>query len=815
MRTPPFLRSLRRHPGLVLSVVLCLALGLGANLMMLGVVDVLLFRPPAHVSEPEEVRRLYFTSQRAGQGESASSIHVHPLLESLVLAREEAAGAGEPALEHVAAFHRSEVPFGEGPDARPIFATFVSGEFFGVVGTSPQLGRTFSSEESRAESNPYCVLLSHELHQQLGGDPDVLGTEVSLDDEPYTVIGVMPPGFTGLDVETVALWLPLGAVDPLLLADGWEDNQNHYFLFFVGRLAEGVSPVAAEARLTGQYREITGWGERVGVRLGPIQSARGPRGSADTRIALWLTALSAAILLIACANVSQLLITYNLRRRRELAVRLGMGANRGALLRRILLESGVLALLGGVGALLVLVPLHRLLGALLLPPAVAAQPLDLRLLGGLVVLCAAVAFLCALAPALWLLRENLLRHLRGGNQGTSHREARLRASLLVGQVALTLMLLVGAGLFVRSLLEVAGLDLGLDGDRVLVVDLDLERRGYPLEDVDAAHRRARELLSRVGSVESAAVSNAVPFRSFTSIPVEVPGVPEPSSEAVRSPTLHIVDGPYFATLGASLVGGRAFTEDELAGRGSRVAVVGETMARLYWPEEEALGRCLQVGGGDAPCSTVVGVVEDVRRTRLQEGPVVQYYVPLVDAPETFHPSRYLLVRTRGRAASRVDDVRRELQALAPDLPFFDVTPLEDLILRQQRSWRLGAWLFSLFGALALVLALLGLVASVRDAITRRRRELGIRMALGADRRVLSRWLLGRAMRWPLVGVAVGLVLVVLAAPLLQPLLFEVSPLDPWVLAAVVLLFTGGITLASYLPARRVRGVDPGRVLDGT
>jgi len=797
------------------SVVLCLALGLGANLMMLGVVDLLLFRSPAHVSEAEELRRLYFVQQRPGRGESASPVHVYPLLESLIQANEDGAGNSEGAgLETLAAFCRAEVPLGRGAEARPVPATFVSSQYFELLGTSAHRGRTFTAEEGAADTNPHRVLISHELYErELSGRSEVLGTELSLDGRSYTVIGVMPPGFTGLDLEVVDLWLPLGAVEHLLYGKGWEEDQSHYFLYFAGRLGQGVKPAAAEARLTSQYRQITGW-EDQRIDLEPLQAARGPRGSPNTRIALWLTGLSAVILLIACANVSQLLIVYNLRRRRELAVRLGLGAGRPALLRLILLESVVLAVLGALGALALLFPLHRLLGALLLPPDVAAQPLDLRLLGGLTVLCAAVGFLCALAPGAWLLREKLLEHLKGGTQGSGHREARLRTALLVAQVALTLVLLVGAGLFVRSLLKVGQLDLGLDADRVLVVDLDLARHGYTPEEIDATYRRVRDSVNRTGLVEAAAVTNAVPFRSTAVLGLEVPGLPELPTAATGSPTINAVEGPYLATLGASLVQGRAFSVEEQAGRGEPVALVGESMARLFWPEAGALGQCLRFVGSDGPCFTVVGVVEDIRRLRLQEGPTLQYYIPLALAPEHLHSSRYLLVRTKDRAAAQIDEVRRQLQALVSDLPFFDIDPLEDLIVRQRRPWRLGAWLFSLFGGLALVLALLGLFAGVSESIDRRRRELGIRLALGADQKQLSRWLVIQSLRWPMLGVVLGVVAVVLVSPLIQPLLFQVSPLDPWVLIGAALTFTLVATLASRLPARRVRRLDPGRVLGG-
>ena len=797
------------------SVVLCLALGLGANLMMLGVVDLLLFRAPAHVSDAGELRRLYFVQQRPGRGESASPVHVYPLLESLVQASEDAAKSSEETgLENLAAFCRAEVPLGRGEDARPVPATFVSSQYFELLGASTHRGRTFTAEEGAADTNPHRVLISHELYErQLSGGTEVVGTELYLDGQSYTVIGVMPPGFTGLDLEVVDLWLPLGAVEHLLYGEGWEQDQSRYFLYFAGRLEGAVNPAAAEARLTSQYRQITGWEEQR-IVLEPIQLARGPRGSTNTQVAIWLTGLSAVILLIACANVSQLLIVYNLRRRRELAVRLGLGAGRVALLRLVLLESVVLAVLGALGALVLLFPLHRLLGALLLPPDVAAQPLDLRLLAGLAVLCAAVSFLCALAPGVWMLRENLLEQLRGGTQGAGHREARLRTALLVAQVALTLMLLVAAGLFVRSLLKVGQLDLGLDADRVLAVNLDLARHGYTPEEIDALYRRVRNSVDRAGLVEAAAVTNAVPFRSTAVLGLEVPGLPELPTAATGPPTINAVEGPYLATLGASLVQGRAFSVDERAGRGEPVALVGEAMARHFWPEAGALGQCLRFAGSGGPCFTVVGVVEDIRRMRLQEGPALQYYIPLALAPAHLHPSRYLLVRTKGRAASQIDELRRQLQALVPDLPFFKIDPLEDLIVRQQRPWRLGASLFTLFGGLALVLALLGLFGGVSESIDRRRRELGIRMALGADRRQLSRWLVFQSLRWPLLGVIVGVVAVVLASPLLQPLLFEVSPLEPWLLIGVALAFTMVATLASRLPARRVRRMEPWRVLGG-
>jgi len=523
------------------------------------------------------------------------------------------------------------------------------------------------------------------------------------------------------------------------------------------------------------------------------------------KVTAWLSGISWIVLLVSCANVSSLLLLRGLDRRRELAMRVALGAPRGRLARLLLYEGLVLAGLGAVAALVIFEVLSSLLQHLVLPDSAAKiGSLDLRTASIVTALAAAAGLLSGAVPALWASRD-LMASMGGGLRESLPGRSRWTVVLTAGQIALTFVMLIGAGEFARSLFNVLHLDLGLETDRVLVATVDLTTAGYSRARVDEIFQRAQERVRHLPGVRSASLAATIPFASTMRDSLSVPGVEQLPKLSTGGPSINAVSEDFFATTGTPVLRGRPFTARDRAGS-APVTIVNQTMARLLWPGGDALGQCLKVGGKEAPCSAVVGVVKDARRSELQEAPTMQLYIPLGQARKL--TSRALFVRAAGDPARLEVPVRREFQNVVSDLPFIELHTLADLLEPQIHPWRMGAAVLTLFGLLALLLAIAGLYGVVAHSLVRRTYELGVRLALGAQWRDL-RWLaIRQGLGIGLAGVAAGLLLTLSTTRLVQPLLFHVSASDPLLLAAAAAIVLLVALLASYAPSRRVRRLDP-------
>jgi predicted permease len=796
------LRTLLRSPAILVSAVLALALGIGANGTMLGVLDLLLLRPPAHVRDPRAVERVYLVDPSGPAGPQNSV--AYPTYTDLV--------GKVAAFADLAGYTRTNASIGGGAAAREVPAELATANLFHLLGVRPLRGRLFTTAEGDPEHPGLVALVSWELWQRaFGGTPSILGKALVIGKDAYTVVGVLPRGFTGIDLAPVDLWLPIGAAGSLWAGPHWSENPNTYFLSLVARLRPAASAELGSQQASTALRNAlaaVGSRSRQMVMLGPVQEGWNPQSPQPVHLAAWLAATSAAVLLIACLNVGSLLIVRALERRRELAVRLALGASRARLIRLLLAESLVVALLGGIAAYAVARAGGLVVAMYLLPTGTPpGSLLDLRLLTIFAALSLGAWLLTGLAPALLTARYDLSATMKaGGHEGAPGR-SRLRAALLGSQVALTLVLLVGAGLLVQSLQNVRHLRLGLDLERVLVVTVDLESTGYAPAEVNQFFDRALSRLRHLPGATRVSVATGIPFRNYSGVSLEVPGRGFVNQLAPGGVSVNAVAGDYFATLGTALRLGRALT-DEDSRSSERVMVVNQSAAQLLWPGQNPLGRCVQVGSKKNPCATVVGVVEDARRGQLlPEKASIQVFVPLTQAP-AFVTSRALFVRAATDPESLGGAVRREVQAVAPNLPFINVELLADLVEPQIRPWKMGAALFSLYGLLALALATIGIFAAVAHAVASRSHELGIRMALGARPRNVTWLVMGYGFGPAALGVAVGLSLAALAGHYLEPLLFRVSAADPAVrtVASGALLISA--FLASYLPGLRVRRIDP-------
>jgi predicted permease len=532
---------------------------------------------------------------------------------------------------------------------------------------------------------------------------------------------------------------------------------------------------------------------------------RRPDAGSEAKLVPWLAGVGLIVLLIACANVANLLLARALRRRREIAVRLALGVSRARLLAQLLTESALLAALGAVAGLLV-----GRWGAAMLRTFFIPQGGDLEVVTDTRTLifasCSALAVgvLSGLAPALHALRQDLSDGLKSGVREGSYQRSRTRSALLVSQVALSAMLLVGAGLFVRSLTHVRALRLGYDVDPVLTAELNWHGARQDDSTREALLNRLVGEVSSIPGVTHATRAVGVPFYWVTYLTLFVPGVDSVEGTFV----LQTASVDYFATLGTRLLRGRGIAATDHADT-PLVTIVSQAMARALWPGQEAIGRCIRVGADTAPCRTVVGIAENIKQGSFTDIAGLHYYLPV----EQWHPGQGLLIaRVDGNATQYVEAIRRRLQRLMPANGEISVTPLRDLVDPKMKPWRLGAMMFLAFGGLALVVAAVGLFAVIAYNVEQRSHELGVRIAFGAESADVLRLVVGQAMRFALVGVAIGSAIALGAGRWMHPLLFDESPADPAVYAVVTAVLFGVALAASALPAFRAAGTDPNLVL---
>ena len=798
------LRTLLRSPGLTLAAVLTLGLGIGANTAMFAVVDRLFFRPPAHVVDPDRVVRVNATTTVPPYGTFTIPIGTYPRYTDF---RDHA-----HSFLAVAAYGQGGFSLGVGEHAEHVTGEMVTASFFSLLGVRPTLGRFFGSDEDRVGAAEHVAVLSHEFWERhFGDDRGVLGKQVQLGRSVYTVIGVAPEGFSGIDLAVPDLWVPLSVAAPEVM--GPDALGPHYFWLsgVVARVRPGVDLTQAAAEGTTIYRSrFAQTGDSTAtVSLGSVHAALGPGARSDVKLSVWLAAACGIVLLIACANVANLLLARAVQRKREMAVRLALGASRGRLTRQLLAESAVLAALGGAAAVLVTLWVGPLLRASFLPAnAAASAMLDPRILVFATLAVLATAVLAGSAPAYQASAPDLSSELKAGEREGRFQASATRTGLLVGQVALTLVLLMGAGLFVTSLQRVEHLRLGFDPDRLIVASVDLQSLGYKRPAINSLYEQMRERVQGLRGVSGASLAVGHPFGSGFAVSLEVPGLDSLPRVQTGGPYIAAVTPDYFRTMGTVVRRGRVFAPTDNAGS-QHVAVVNETMARLYWPNDDPIGKCLKIGGRPSTCTEVIGVVEDARRGQVTDEVVVQYFVVLSQSDSIMKwPVTALMVRTDGHAEALVGAVRREVQGTSADLPYPTIDPMPQRFAGQLRPWRLGSALLSAFGGLGLLLAAIGLYGVLSYVVSQRTQEIGVRLALGAEARDVRRLVMIQGLRVVGVGVLVGTAAALAAGRAIASLLYGVTPHDPLVLSIVIAILVGVAALASYLPARRATRVDP-------
>jgi predicted permease len=810
-------RGLARSPGFTTAVVVMLALGIGVNAAMFGIADRLLLSAPAHVAEPESLVRVLY--QHTPRWDPVLQVEASMAYPDYAAQRDEVV-----AFAGVAAYtNPSGSVLGSGQDAMEVRVAGVTPTYFPLLGVRPALGRFFTPEESAKPRGERVVVLSHTLWRtRFGGNPAIVGEGVELDNATFTVIGVAPRGFHGIDLDPVHAWIPISSTGTAA-QENWDTGRWMAWVRVIARLAPETTPEAAAAQSTAVYLAAEDYQVRYAddptarVVLGSVIAARAPVVGLGTpqrsgRIALWLLGVSTVVLVIACVNVANLLLARGMTRRRETGVRLALGVGRGRLAGHVLAETLLIALVAGALGLLLAHWGGQLARSLLMPDFDwAGSAIDRRVLLFAGAAALGSAFLAGLVPALHAARSDVLRLLALGGRGGAYRKSPLRSGLVVLQATLSATLLVGAGLFVHSLHNARTVDLGYDADRVALLTWHSTGLDWSPDRVREVYQASLERVRGLPGVEAAGLSMSAPMWSSFGATIQVPGrdsVPRPPG--MLGFMFDAVTPGYFRALGTPLLRGRDFADTDVAG-GAPVVIVTESLARWIWPGEEALGQCLvHVRGEGDPCREVVGVIQDLRYSNVEDDPAPMFFLPLAQGPP--FPLRLLTIRTREDPERALGPVRQALLAMEPGLPPVKAALLRHRIDPQLQPWRLGASLFSAFGVLALLLAGLGLYGVVAYDVTQRRRELCVRMALGARARNVMSLVLVDAVSVVGLGLALGLALALWGAPLVESLLFDVAPRNATVIGGVAaLLLVVGLAAAGVPGLRAVR-IEPAEAL---
>jgi predicted permease len=810
------LRGLARSPAFTITVVLTLGLGVGANAAMFGIIDRLMFRPFPYLRDQDAVHRVYLVSTFRGR-ESTGGVEEYTRYLDLK--------NNSTTIAQAAGFAPQNLAVGTGLAARERRVGTVSATFFDFFEARPALGRFFLPDEDVTPRGAQVVVLSYDFWQNEYGGRDVLGESLQVWNIPCTIVGVAPRGFVGVfDADPPAVYIPIttfaGSTPSERDRTTYFTRYNWGWMDMMVRRKPGVSVAALTADLSQAY--VRSWDAMVAQEsrntptalakphaiAGPLKTAAGPDPTVEARTVRWVSGIALIVLLIACSNVANLFLARALRRQRETAVRIALGVARRRLMTQWFTEALVLALIGCAAGVLIAQWGGAAIRQLFVGTG-AAIPVatDWRTLGISAALALVAAVLTGTAPALVVGRAGAAEALKTGARGGTYHRSGLRTGLLVVQVTLSVVLLAGAGLFVRSFAKVRALRLGYDVEPAVLISRNL--RGMQVSDSDLVTlgRRLLESAQAVPNVEHASLMSSVPFWSTSSTSLFVTGID--SVGRLGRFTYQTGTPDYFATMDTRILRGRAFTDADRAG-GERVAVVSAAMANALWPGRDAIGQCMRVGADTAPCTTVIGIAEDAAQNQLSGDDRFRYYMPMAQ----FRPERnnYLIARVRGDPAVVGETIRKALQPLMPGQAYITTRPMREVISGQQRAWRFGATMFLAFGVLALVVAAVGLYGVIAYDVAQRMHELGVRTALGAQVGDLVRLVLGRGVQVAVIGIAAGILIVLAAGSRIQPLLFQQPARDPMVMVVVsgVLLFAA--IAACIAPARRAATADPNLAL---
>ncbi|HXG65767.1 MAG TPA: ABC transporter permease [Blastocatellia bacterium] len=794
------IRTLARRPGFTAIAVLTLALGIGANSALFSVVNAVLLRP-FPFGDPEHLVIVWETKlQRNLPFMFASPPNYADWREQ------------NQVFEEMAAFFPGSFFLTQDGEPAQVPGARVTASLFPLLQVQLLLGRTFSPEEDRP-GGPKAVVLSHGLWQRrFGADPNLVGTTILLNDQPHTVAGIMPPDFNfpppialegTAPAERADLWLPFAL-------DMKAGQRGAHYMTVIARLKPGVSVEQANAemnaiadRLEQDYPDTNaGWDITI------VPFAAQVLGKVQPALLVLLGAVG-CVLAIACANIANMLLSRAAGRRKEFAIRMALGAGRARLLRQLLTESLALALLGGAAGLLLAYWGMRFL-ILAAPgnvPRLEESSINLTVAGFTLAIALLTGTLFGLAPALQSFSPDLSRWLKEGGRTSGEGAGTFRAALVAAEVALALALLAGAGLLLQSFRHLRGVDAGFQAANVTTLRLSLPQARYP----QPAHRVAAYMeierrMNALPEVEAAGFTFDLPLESDwqgTSFTIE--GEPPLPPDANRQINFTFVTPGYFRAMGVPLLRGRNFTEQDGPGA-PNVILINETLARRFFPTEDPIGKRLFVGFSSNVPREVVGIVGDVRHSDFYQPPTAHVYVPCYQA--AFMNSMSLVARSRAQSSAVIAAAREQIRSFDRALPIYDIKTMEQVVSESLAQPRFSGLLLGLFAVLALALGSVGIYGVISYSVAQRTHEIGVRMALGAQRRDILKMVVGRGMRPVFIGLGIGLAGALWLTRFLSSLLFGVSATDPMIFAGVALLLLLAALLACYVPARRATKVDP-------
>jgi len=786
------LRSMLRNPAFSSIALITLALGIGANTAIFSVVNGVLLRP-LNYPDPDRLMMVNGTSLQSSQ-------EMTPLCEADFLDWK----ARNKVFANIAGFSTNRFNYTGGETPEQIDGAWVTADFFSTIGVQPAMGRGFLDGEDLPGSTQTVVISNAFWRKYLASDPNVIDRQITLNARPFTIIGVMPAGFTFPERET-ELW----AVERLN-----PKRRGPYYIFGIGRLRAGATPEQAQGEMNQIARQVqdqiksptTDWSwtsvsltERI---VGKIRT-----------VLLVLFAAVSFVLLIACANIANLLLARATTLEKEIAVRIALGASRSRLLRQLLTENFLLAAIGAAAGLPLAIGGVRLL-ILLSPsdfPRLNEINVDIRVLGFSILAAVVCGLIFGFAPALQSARLNLNESLKeGGRTGTDNSTGRrLRNVLVVAEVAFSLMLLVGAGLMIKSFVKLQAMSPGFNPDHILTMHLTLPRVKYDSDQkINLYNRQLLERITALPGVEAAALSISIPPNNLdVSDSFSIEGKPWPEGATAPFVPIVLASPGYFATLGVPLLQGRLFNETDKLDA-PPVVIIDQLLSDQYFPNESPIGKHLKIGGPERPKNPwmeIVGVVGDVKYSGLESKPEPAYYLPL---EQSVWGAAYLVVRTSSNPTSLASAIRGQIWDIDRDIPIANLETMDQLISESIAQPRFRSFLLGAFALLALLLASIGTYGVISYSVTQRTHEIGIRMALGAKARDVMILVIKRGMAATLTGVAIGVLGSVALTRLIESLLFQVSTTDPSTFIGVAGLLIVVALLACWIPARRASRVDP-------
>ena len=783
-------RTLLKHPGFTLVAVMTLALGIGANTAIFSVINGVLLKP-LPFREPEQIIKLWESMAGGFQG-TVSPPNLKDWREQNTV------------FTKIAAFQYQDFGLQSHDSPERVRAATVSPEFFDVLGVQPQLGRVISASEDQ-EGKHRVAVISHQLWQdKFAADPAISGKPILLGGENYTVIGVMPASFR-YPSRTTELWVPL------VITPQQSTQRGSHWLMCVARLKPGVSLEQANDQMSSIARQLEQQypNEQLGrsVLLIPAKEEM----VRNIRPAL-LTLLVAVgfVLLISCTNVANLLLARAATRRREIAIRLAMGAGRGRLIRQLLTESALLSLLGGAVGLMIAywgtTGLVKLATGIL--PRANEVTLDVRVMVFTITLSLLTGIVFGLAPALQTSRADLQHDLKEGSAAAGNQRTWIRSLLVIGEIAAALVLLVGASLLIKSFARLQQTESGLNAENVLTAGLTLSEAKYGTPQAIAQfHKQMLERVSALPGVQSAGIISKLPLQEWGyNGSIQIEGQAPPLAGTRKSfVEFRAVSPEYFVTLGIPLMAGRLLDSRDQETTAPAI-VVNQTLAKQYVPGQDAVGKFVILGDSKYQ---IAGVVGDVRQSGLTQSARAEIYWPYTQCPDTgLSGSVVLAVRAAGNPASLTGSIRNAVLSVDPGQPIHNVKTMEQVIADSVSDRRLNTLLLGLFAAIALTLALIGVYSVMSYLVAQNTREIGIRIALGAQMRDVLRLVVGQGMVLVVIGVAIGIALSFGLTRLMESLLYGVTATDPLTFAVSPLIIAAVALLACLIPALRATKVDP-------